>query len=189
MNEVDCCGPDGQLRVRGRTHQSFLAEVPAAGAGFVVDRESAARKQRRPVGEGAGPELEPVELLVDREVCWRFSGPNANYHTDPDEARKLGFPAIVVQGMLSTCVLSQVMAQEFGPGWFAGGRMDVKLTNVLWADERVRGRAKLREEQPEGRSTRRVIEIWREKLDPDRTPGARGTARTPSRRAWPRGWR
>ena len=176
VNEVDCVGPEGQLRVRGRTHQSFLAQVPTAGAGFVVDRGSAARKPRRALGEGAGPELEPVELLVDREVCWRFSGPSVNYHTDPDEARKLGFPAIVVQGMLSTCVLSQVMAQEFGHGWFAGGRMDVKLTNVLWAEERVRGRAKLREEQPEGQSTRRVFEIWLEKLDPDRTPVALGTA-------------
>ena len=176
LNEVDYSGPDGQLLVRGRTHQSFLAQVPSGGGGFVVDRDSAARKPRRAVGEGDGPELEPVELRVDREVCWRFSGPNANYHTDPDEARKLGFPAIVVQGMLSTCVLSQLMAQEFGGGWFAGGRMDVKLTNVLWADERVRGRAKLREELPEGQSTRRVFEIWLEKLDEDRTPVVLGTA-------------
>ena len=175
VNEVDYSGADGELRVRGRTHQSFLAEVPTE-AGFVVDRGSAARKPSRPVGQGGGPELDPVELLVDREVCWRFSGPNRSYHTDPDEARKLGFPAIVVQGMLSTCVLSQVMAGEFGDGWFAGGRMDVKLTNVLWADERVVGRAVLREEIPEGQGLRREFELWLEKADPQCSVVAVGTA-------------
>ena len=160
VNEVDYSGPDGSLRVRGRTHQSFLLEAPQPESGFVVDADTAKSKQRRAVGEGAGPELEPLEIKIDQEMCWRFSGPHRNYHNDVDEARKFGFPAIVVQGMLTTCLVSQLMARQFADGWFAGGRMDVKLVNVAWCDETLRVRAKLREEIAEGRQRRAVYDVW-----------------------------
>jgi acyl dehydratase len=109
-------------------------------------------------------------------VCWRFSGPGRNYHTDPEEARKFGFPNIVVQGMLSTCLVSQLMANAFADGWFAGGRMNLKLTNVLWADERIRARGKLQEEVREGSLRRRSLEVWVEKDDPERTVVSVGSA-------------
>ncbi len=178
VNEVDYSdASDARLLVRGRTHQSFLAEEPRPNEGFVVDRASAAKKERRAEsGEGTGPELPPVELLVDRSVCWRFSGPRKNYHTDPDEARKLGFPDVVVQGMLSTCLVSQLLGNAFGDGWFAGGRMDVKLVNVLWANERVRARGRVREETPEGCARRRHLDVWVEKDDPARTVVTVGSA-------------
>jgi acyl dehydratase len=176
VNEVDCSDEEGRLLVRGRTHQSFLAETPEPSGGFVVDEKTSSKKRQRPVGEGPGPEIEPVELLVDREVCWRFSGPGRNYHTDPEEARKLGFPRIVVQGMLSTCLVSQLMGNAFDDGWFAGGRMDLKLTNVLWSDERIRARGKVREEVPEGSLRRRLLEVWVEKDDPERTVVSVGAA-------------
>lgn len=176
VNEVDYTDAEGRLLVRGRTHQSFLAEQLEPAAGFVVDRGTAQAKQRRPVGEGPGLELEPSSLVVDRTLCWRFSGPGANYHTDAEQARKLGFPDIVVQGMLSTCLLSGLMERAFGEGWLAGGRMDVKLVNVLWAGERVVTRGKLREDLSEGRQRRRVCEVWVEKDDPERTVVTLGTA-------------
>ena len=176
VNEVDFCDAEGRLLVRSRTHQSFLAEQKPDDQGFVVDRESAGKKERRPLGEGDGVEVEPVELEVDLATCWRFSGPAKNYHTDRDEARKLGFPDVVVQGMLSTCLISQVMANAFGQGWLAGGRMDVKLVNVLWGGERVRARAKIRGEEVEGTTTRKLAEVWVEKADAARTPVTVGTA-------------
>jgi acyl dehydratase len=175
VNEVDYTDPEGRLLVRSRTHQSFLIEKPEE-KGFVVDRKSAAKKERRAVGEGPGEEIDSVGLLVDPVTCWRFSGPNRNYHNDAEEARKLGFPEIVVQGMLSTCLISQAMADAFGEGWFAGGRMDVKLVNVLWGGERVRARGKLLDTTPEGSDRRNTLEVWVEKDDPDRTPVTVGTA-------------
>ncbi|MEX2206859.1 MAG: MaoC family dehydratase [Myxococcota bacterium] len=177
VNEVDFADESGRLLVRSRTHQSFLADLPQSGReAYVVDRDSAAKKERRAVGEGDGPELEPAELEVDLTTCWRFSGPIKNYHTDRDEAKKLGFPDVVVQGMLSTCLMSQVMGNAHGPGWLAGGRMDVKLVNVLWGGERVRARAKLQGESPEGTFTRREYEIWVEKDDAKRTVVTVGSA-------------
>ena len=70
--------------------------------------------------------------------------------------------------MLSTCLVSQLMARQFADGWFAGGRMDVKLVNVAWCDETLRVRAKLREEIPEGRQRRAVYDVWVEKADSER---------------------
>ena len=94
-----------------------------------------------------------------------FSGPGANYHTDREQARKLGFPNIVVQGMMSTCFVSQVMQDAFSTGWLAGGRMSVKLTNVLWVDETVTAHGKIREEVPEGDRIRVHCDVWVDKDD------------------------
>ena len=175
VNEVDYNDAEGRLLVRSRTHQSFLSSDPQAGRD-VVDRDTAAKKERRAVGEGDGPELTPVELEVDLTTCWRFSGPVRNYHTDREEAVKLGFPDVVVQGMLSTCLASQLMGNAFGRGWLAGGRMDVKLVNVLWGGERVRARGRVRGESAEGSLRRTEVDVWVEKDDAAHTPVIVGTA-------------
>ena len=94
-----------------------------------------------------------------------FSGPGKNYHTDAEEARKLGFPHIVVQGMMSTCFVSQVMQDHFGMGWLAGGKMSVKLINVIWADDRVTAHARVREEHREGSRQRVHCDVWVDKAD------------------------
>ena len=177
VNEVDYCDTDGRLLVRGRTHQSFLADDP--GTGHVVDRGTAKQKdgQRAAAREPAeGPELEPVICKVDLETCWRFSGPGRNYHTDRAEAEKLGFPDVVVQGMLATCLVSQLMAGAFGRGFLEGGRMDLKLVNVAWGGETLRARARVREDEPEGAETRRVVDAWVEKDDEARTVVVAGSA-------------
>jgi hypothetical protein len=167
VNETDLAdAADGRLLVRGRTYQSFLPpREKSAAAGFVVDAGTAARKAPPPFPTADGPELAPVHKKVDERRCWMFSGPGRNYHTDREQARKLGFPNIVVQGMMSTCFVSQVMQDAFGLGWVAGGRMSVKLTNVLWVDEAVTARARIREEVPEGCDMRVHCDVWVEKDD------------------------
>jgi acyl dehydratase len=175
VNETDvCAADDGRLLVRGRTHQSFLpaeGEQPArpAQASFVVDEGTARRKaERAPAAEfptATGPELAPVKKTIDQRRCWMFSGPGRNYHTDAEQARKLGFPKIVVQGMMSSCFASQVMQDHFGNGWIEGGKLSLKLVNVLWVDETVTARAKIRERESEGSRTRVHCDVWVEKDD------------------------
>ncbi len=168
VNETDLMdAEEGRLLVRGRTHQSFLPQAASAKSdGYVVDESTAARKAPPPAFPTAtGPDLAPAEKRIDERRCWMFSGPGRNYHTDREQAQKLGFPNIVVQGMMSTCFVSQVMQDHFGMGWLQGGRMSVKLVNVLWVDERVVARARIREEQPEGTRTRVHCDVWVEKSD------------------------
>ena len=168
VNETDLvAADDGRLLVRGRTHQSFLPPKRESGdGGYVVDPASAAKKRPPPVFPTAtGADLASVTKAIDARRCWMFSGPGRNYHTDRAEAEKLGFPNIVVQGMMSTCFVSQVMQDHFGLGWLAGGRMSVKLTNVLWVDERVTACARVRDEVREGTLTRVHCEVWIDKHD------------------------
>jgi hypothetical protein len=94
-----------------------------------------------------------------------FSGPAKNYHNDAEEAKKLGFPNIVVQGMMATCFTAQVMLDHFGLGFAEGGKMSLKLTNVLWVDESVTTYARIREAQPEGAKSRVHCDVWAEKDD------------------------
>jgi len=173
VNETDLMdAADGRLLVRGRTHQSFLPpkrEAEGGGGRFVVDertaQEKAGREPRAPFPTAAGPELPAVQKKVDARRCWMFSGPGANYHTNAEQARKLGFPNIVVQGMMSTCFVAQVMLDAFGRGFLEGGRMSLKLTNVLWVDESVTARGRVKERTPEGTKTRVHCEVWVDKDD------------------------
>jgi hypothetical protein len=57
------------------------------------------------------------------------------------------------------------MHDHFGMGWLAGGRMNVKLTNVLWMGETVTARARVKEETLEGCNTRVHCEVWVDKED------------------------
>jgi hypothetical protein len=50
-------------------------------------------------------------------------------------------------------------------GWVEGGKASIKLTNVLWVDESVTTRAKIREETREGARTRVHCDVWAEKDD------------------------
>jgi hypothetical protein len=168
VNETDVAdAADGRLLVRGRTHQSFLpSRERAEGEGYVVDEGTARRKEVRPEPPPArGPELAPVKKTVDARRCWMFSGPGRNYHTDREAARQLGFPNIVVQGMMATCFVAEVMQQAFGRGWLVGGQASLKLVNVLWVDESVTAGGRVREETPEGPSTRVHCDVWVDKDD------------------------
>lgn len=167
VNETDLVDAlDGRLLVRGRTHQSFLPpRERRADEGYVVDEQAAQAKTPRPFPTATGADLAPVHKTVDARRCWMFSGPGKNYHTDREAAKQLGFPNIVVQGMMSSCFVAEVMERAFGEGWIVGGKMDVRLVNVLWVDESVVARGKVREELPEGTRTRVVCEVWVEKSD------------------------
>jgi len=175
VNETDICSAtDGQLLVRGRTYQSFLPSETKKD-GFVVDGDTAAKKAPRPPFPTAtGADLGSIKKTIDERRCWMFSGPGKNYHTDREQARNLGFPNIVVQGMMTTCFVSQVMQDAFGMGWIVGGKMSLKLTNVLWVDESVTAYGKVREEIAEGPALRVHCDVWVEKTDGTRV--ALGTA-------------
>ena len=168
VNETDCVlANDGRLLVRGRTHQSFLPprEREAEG-GFVVDETTAKKKEpRAPFPTATGADLPPLKKTVDARRCWMFSGPGKNYHTDREQAKKLGFPNIVVQGMMTTCFVAQLMQDAFGMGFLEGGRLSLKLTNVLWVDESVTVRGKLRESVREGTRERVHCDVWVDKDD------------------------
>lgn len=170
VNEVLITDASGRWLQRSRTHQSFLIEnytPPSAGdASYVVDKSREKQSDRRfVVGEGDGPDLEALSKTITLPMCQAFSGPHRNYHTDREMARAMGFPDVVVQGMMSVCFISELMTRSFGAGWYCGGKLNVSLVNVVWPEDRLAVRGKVREELAEGGKTRVVCDVWCEKAD------------------------
>jgi acyl dehydratase len=154
---------------RGRCHQSFLVDVDPAST--VVGKGGQEKRGARPP-EPAGEPIEvipPVDRVVSLDLCTAYSGPRKNYHNDLEEARKLGFPDVVVQGTLSTTFISEMLTNRFGGGWFEGGRMSLNLVNVLWGGEHLTARGEVREILPEGPRRRALLNVWTEKDDGTRT--------------------
>ncbi len=130
-----------------------------------MDKQREKRSDRRFDIE-AGEPLETISgpnKSITLEMCQKFSGPAKNYHNDVEQARKLGFPDIVVQGMMSLCFVSEMMTERFGAGWYEGGRMNVNLVNVVWGKDRLTCRGQVTELTPEGPRQRAHLQVWSEK--------------------------
>jgi acyl dehydratase len=172
VNEVLIGGADGRIVQRSRTHQSFLiaaAGAPAEG-GFAVDRDREKSAARRfAVGERGGEPIDGPMRTISQAMCMAFSGPALSYHTDAEAAHKLGFPDIVVQGMWSVCLVGEMMTRRFGLGFIAGGKFDLRLVNVLWAEESSGARGRILSRRTEGKRTRAEVEVWCEKADGTKT--------------------
>ncbi len=165
VNEVVYANGDGRIVARSRTHQSFLMERKSDGIVIDKTREKSAGRSFDVDPADAIETLQPVEKEITLDMCWKFSGPHKNYHNDKESAVALGFPDIVVQGMMSTCFLSEMMTNRFGAGWIAGGKMNVNLVNIVWQSDVLTCRGLVREITPEGARHRAHCEIWAEKAD------------------------
>jgi acyl dehydratase len=165
VNEIQYFDSNGAIVSRGRTHQSFLRETQ--NEGMVVDKSREKSSERRfDVDTSAAiEELAPLSKQITDDMCFKFSGPQRNYHNDREMALKLGFPDVVVQGMMSICFLSEMMTDRFGAGWIAGGKLAVNLVNVVWGSDRITTRGFVREITPEGERRRAHLDVWAEKDD------------------------
>jgi acyl dehydratase len=152
----------GRWLQRSRTHQSFLADDPS---GVVVDKAREKRSDRRFELPIEGEEIAPGTRTVTIEMCQAFSGPHRNYHNDREMAQMLGFPDIVVQGMMAICGMSDTLDASFGAGWHHGGKLDIRLVNVVWVNDVLTTKGRVREVQPEGSRQRVVVDVWTEKAD------------------------
>jgi acyl dehydratase len=165
VNEVLFFDADDAVVARQRTHQSFLLETKNEGVVIDKSREKSAGRSFEVDASAPVETLEPVRKAITLDMCWKFSGPVKNYHNDKESAIKLGFPDIVVQGMMSTCFLSEMLTNRFGAGWIAGGKMNVNLVNIVWQSDVLMCRGLVREFTPEGDRRRAHLDVWAEKED------------------------
>jgi len=170
VNEVIVTNAAGQIVSRSKTHQSFLLSGQTSKDSFVVDksREKDSKRSFR-IGEREGELIEAPMRTISEEMCIAFSGPQRNYHNDRQKAVELGFPEIVVQGMLSVCLVSELMTRRFGAGFLYGGKMDLRLVNVLWGNDTTAPRGRIVERTPEGKRIRAEVEVWCDKSDGTKT--------------------
>jgi acyl dehydratase len=169
VNEVLVGNAGGQIVSRSRTHQSFLLPDQTK-QGFVVDRarEKDSRRSFK-IGERSGEPIDSPMRTITDDMCMAFSGPARNYHNDKQKAVELGFPEIVVQGMMSVCFVAEMMTRRFGLGFLYGGKMDLRLVNVVWGHDTTGPKGSIVERRPEGKRSRAEVEVWCDKADVTKT--------------------
>src|SRR5260370_21176062 len=102
---------------------------------------------------------------ISEDMCMAFSGPARNYHNDKQKAVELGFPEIVVQGMMSVCFVAEMMTRRFGLGFLNGGKMDLHLVNVVWGNATTRPKGLVVERRLEGQRSPAPVEVLCDKAD------------------------
>lgn len=75
-------------------------------------------------------------ILVDRVQSAVFSGLGDGFvdlHTDLGVAAEMGFPDLVVQGLVSVCWLSETLTRWAGPAWLSDGRVSASFLKPMLA--------------------------------------------------------
>ena len=146
-----------------RHHQSFLAEQTS---GEVTLRDPASKEGARQAGEPAG---EPLSLELPKtftpEMCNEFFYRSRNYHNDKAASKELGFGDTVIGGRMTLSCVTELLTRHFGRGFYLGGRLDVKFTNVLWPNETFTTRGIITGRRTEGGQTRTEVTVYCEKAD------------------------
>lgn len=146
------------LIVRGIHHQSFLL---SQSSGKVALRDPKKKEGVRKFEVPAGEPIESVDCSIDLEMCGVFFHGNRSYHTDKQASEELGFEEVVVGGKMTMALVGQMLEQRFGRGYYEGGTLDVKFTNIVWPDDHVTAKGVITGEGA-GRAN---VTVWMEKDD------------------------
>ena len=153
----------GQMVARSVHHQSFLAEQTS---GEVTLRDPGAKEGGRQSVEPSG---EPLSLELRKTftdaMCDHFFYKRRNYHNDKDASRELGFGNTVIGGRMTLSCVTELLTRHFGRGFYLGGRLDVKFTNVLWPNEPFTTRGIVTGRTVEDGRTRAHVTVFCEKAD------------------------
>ena len=113
-----------------------------------------------------GEELPPLTKTIQQRQIDCFSGVRPHsIHTDPDWARQKGFRAPLVQAMMSTAYVSQMMMQFTGLGFVKGGRMSVSFVKPVYVGDTLTLRGRVASRVAEGNRTRVTVEVWSQNQD------------------------
>ena len=159
--DVELRGDSGELALRTRHHQSYLLDQQGGELKFRDPKaKQGARKFSVPEGEPFGP----FEQVISLEMCDRFFHGDANYHTNQEESKKLGFGDVVVGGRMTMAYAAHILEERFGAAWWTSGRLDMKFTNPVWPNDTVVARGVITgslEDEPQ----RTGAFVWLAKLD------------------------
>jgi acyl dehydratase len=113
-----------------------------------------------------GDELPTLTKTIQQRQIDCYSGVRPNsIHTDPEWASKKGFRAPLVQAMMSTAYVSQMMVNFLGEGFVKGGKMSVSFIKPVHAGETLTVHGTIKSRQSEGERTRVTVECWCENAE------------------------
>ena len=71
------------------------------------------------------------------------------------------FDEVVVGGKMTMAMVGQMLEQHFGRGYYEGGTLDVKFTNITWPNDHVTAHGVITHRE-DGRAH---LQVWMEKDD------------------------
>ena len=160
--EVTLWGADGSQVAQGHHHQSFMIDQ---SSGKVALRDPKAKGGMRRFEIPAGEAVESVDAVISLEMCGKFFHGNANYHTNKEAALELGFEEVVVGGRMTLSYIGDMMDKQFGKGWYEGGSLDIKFTNIVWPDDHIIAKGVITGTEKENGDTKASVAVWMEKED------------------------
>src|SRR5205814_6414789 len=142
---------------------SFLAQ-PTGGE--VALRDPASKEGAKEGNEPAGePQSLELHKTCTEAMCNEFFYRSRNYHNDKAASNELGFGDTVIGGRMTLSCVTEPLSRHFGRGFYLGGRLDVKFTNVLWPNEPFTTRGIITGRRVENGQTRAEVTVFCEKAD------------------------
>ena len=133
-HDVELRSDSGELALRTRHHQSYVLDQQDGELKF---RDPKAKQGARRFTIPAGEPFGSLERVISLEMCDRFFHGDANYHTNREESKKLGFGNVVVGGRMTMAYAAHILEERLGAAWWTSGRLDMKFTNPVWPNDTV----------------------------------------------------
>jgi 3-hydroxybutyryl-CoA dehydratase len=93
-----------------------------------------------------GEELAPLIKKMTQEKINAYVSTAEDYnpiHVDVEYAKTTPFKGTIAPGFQCMAYISELMAREFGEGWYVGGTMDLRLTRPVKPGDTLLTRAKI----------------------------------------------
>jgi 3-hydroxybutyryl-CoA dehydratase len=99
-----------------------------------------------------GDEFAPLIKKMSQEKINAYVSTAEDYnpiHVDVEFAKKTAFGGTIAPGFQCMAYISELMAREFGAGWYQGGTLDLKLTKPVRPGDVLYTRAKVVDKKSE----------------------------------------
>jgi 3-hydroxybutyryl-CoA dehydratase len=99
-----------------------------------------------------GYEFPPIIKKMTQEKINSYVGTAEDYnpiHVDVEYAKKTSFKGTIAPGYQCMAYISELMAREFGKGWYVGGTLDIRLTMPVRPGDMLVTRARVTEKKEE----------------------------------------
>jgi 3-hydroxybutyryl-CoA dehydratase len=109
----------------------------------------------------AGAELPSLKKTIRQRQIDCYSGVRPNsIHTDLEWAQKKGFPRTLVQALMSTAYVSQMMVTWLGAGFVQGGKISASFIQPVYEGDTLTARAVIKSIEEIAGRPHVTVECW-----------------------------
>jgi len=108
-----------------------------------------------------GSELPPLKKTIRQRQIDCYSGVRPNsIHTDLEWAKQKGFPRTLVQALMCTAYVSQMMVRWLGAGFVQGGKISASFIQPVYEGDTLTARAVVTSVEEVAGRPHVTVECW-----------------------------